>query len=170
MKNIIQKDNKILRVRAKQVTDATSKEIKKIINFMADAMFREPDGVGIAASQIGDPMQIFLVAKDILTPEKFNDPDFVKKRSKEYLVFINPVLTKRSAKKIKDIEGCLSVRGTYGEVTRAEKIIIEYLDESGKKKTRGASGLLSRVIQHEIDHLGGILFIDKAKNIKNLSY
>ena len=84
------------------------------------------------------------------------------------MIFINPCLKKLSQKKDKDIEGCLSVRGIYGEVARSEKVNIEYFDEAGKKHTRGATGLLARVIQHEMDHLNGGLFIDKAKNIKSL--
>jgi len=169
MRNIIQKDNKILRASAKPVADATSKEIKKIISFMAEAMFKEPDGIGIAAPQVGENLRIFLIAKDVLTPEKLNDPDYIKNRSREYLLFINPVLKKHSAKKSKDLEGCLSVRGEYGEVTRPEKVTVEYFDEHGKKRTRGASRLLARVIQHEIDHLNGVLFTDKAKNLRKLT-
>ena len=61
------------------------------------------------------------------------------------------------------------MRGVYGEVKRCEKVTVEYFDESGKKHARGASGLLARVIQHELDHLNGVLFIDKAKNIKKLT-
>ena len=150
--SILQKNDPILRKNAEPVKDFT--KLKSIISRMAEALFKEPDGIGIAAPQIGAGLKIFLVAQDI--PKH------------KYLVFINPELKKRSQKKHKDVEGCLSIRGYYGEVVRSEKIIIEYLDEYGKKHSRGASGLLARVVQHEIDHLNGILFIDKAKKIQKI--
>ncbi|MDP3784667.1 MAG: peptide deformylase [bacterium] len=153
---ILQKENKILREKAKKVDDPKSSEIKVLIKKMAEAMFAEPDGIGIAAPQLGAGLRIFLVAKDILQERK----------AVGYLVFINPVMKNASSKKNKDTEGCLSVRSYYGDVLRPEKITVEYFDESGKKHHRGASGLFARVIQHELDHLEGILFTDKAKNIK----
>lgn len=155
---ILQKESKILRGKAKNVDDPKSSEIKALIKKMAEAMFAEPDGIGIAAPQIGAGLRIFLVAKDILQGRK----------TANFLVFINPVLKKTSSKKDKDTEGCLSVRGYYGEVMRPEKITVEYIDEVGKKHTRGASGLFARVLQHELDHLEGILFIDKAKNLEKM--
>lgn len=167
---ILQKENKMLRKVARPVTGPESPEIKALIRRMAKAMFAEPDGIGIAAPQIGFPLRIFLVAKEAAVKsadalrEKIGTQD--KQRNRESLVFINPVLKNSASKKIKDVEGCLSVRGVYGEVPRAEKITIEYLDEFGKKRQRGASGLFARVIQHELDHLNGVLFTDKAKNIK----
>src|SRR3989338_8088790 len=150
---ILQRENKILREKAKRIGDLKSPEIKVLIKNMAEAMFAEPDGIGIAAPQIGLSLQIFLIAKNMGAAEE--------REKKDYLVFINPILKKMSRKKIGDVEGCLSVRGLYGEVLRAEKITVEYFDESGKKRRRGASGLFARVIQHELDHLAGILFIDK---------
>lgn len=180
--------NKILRRVAEGVADPKFAEIKTLINKMAEAMFAEPDGVGIAAPQIGIGLRVFLVAKDALSysskGERYNSSPHppplkirgggeegvelssqAKRRENGYFVFINPVIKKFSQKKTKDIEGCLSVRGVYGEVTRPEKLTIEYFDESGKKHARGASGLLARVIQHEADHLNGVLFIDKAEKI-----
>ncbi len=174
---ILQKENKILREKAERIEDLKSSGIKALIKKMAEAMFAEPDGIGIAASQIGKSLRIFLVAKDAAVKDaeelhqKINKE--LKERKKEparpaggYLVFINPIIKNTSSKKDKDTEGCLSVRGYYGDVARPEKITVEYFDENGKKHTRGASGLFARVIQHELDHLEGILFIDKAKNIK----
>ena len=162
---ILGKENKILREKTKDIRDFDSQELKLLIKKMSDAMFGEPDGIGIAAPQIGVSKRIFLVAEDVLYPEKLLDE---KKKTKKYLVFINPVLKNKSSKKLKDMEGCLSVRGIYGDVSRPEKVTVEYFDESGNKKQRGTSGLLARVIQHEMDHLEGVLFIDKAKNIKHI--
>src|SRR3989344_8034842 len=138
---ILQKENKILRESAKPVQNPGSAEIKVLIKKMAEAMFAEPDGVGIAASQIGVSLRIFLVAKDFLrgkTPGVFGDstPGVEEGKKLGYITFINPILKKYSRKKIKDAEGCLSVRGVYGEVPRAEKITIEYLDEFEKKHQR----------------------------------
>ncbi len=163
---ILQKESRALRQNAKPVADPKNTDIKNLVEKMAEAMFAEPDGIGIAAPQIGKRLRIFLVAKEAAVKNADELRSDVSPRKKEYLVFINPVMKNTSSKKEKDVEGCLSVRGLYGEVPRAEKITIEYLDESGKKRQRGASGLFARVIQHELDHLDGVLFIDKAKNIK----
>jgi len=163
---ILQKENKILREKAKEIKNFNSPELKSLIKKMSDAMFAETDGIGIAGPQIGESKKIFLAAEDVLHSDRFEKEN---SRTKNYLVFINPVLKNKSSKKTKDIEGCLSVRGLYGEIARPEKITVEYFNELGVKKSRGASGLFARVIQHEIDHLDGVLFIDKAKNIKKIS-
>jgi len=162
---ILQKENRVLREKTEEIRDFGSAKLKLLIKKMSDAMFGEPDGIGIAAPQIGISKKIFLIAEDVLYPERLLDD---KKKTKKYLVFINLVLKNKSSKKLKDMEGCLSVRGTYGDVARPEKITVEYFDELGNKKIRGTSGLFSRVIQHEMDHLDGILFTDKAKNIKHI--
>lgn len=164
---ILQKNNLVLRTAAKAVEKIKSDETKLLIKNMAAALLKEPDGIGIAAPQIGISLKIFLVTADVLAPETLKER--AGGTEPGILVFINPTIKKRSTKKNVDIEGCLSVRGDYGEVTRPEKITIEYFDENGKKISRGASGLLARVIQHEMDHLDGVLFVDKAKNIKHIS-
>ena len=82
------------------------------------------------------------------------------------MVFINPVITKLSRKKIWTPEGCLSVRWLYGEVARADKATIRAYDEHGKVFTRGGSGLIAQIFQHETDHFDGTLFIDKARNVE----
>ncbi|MDO8523558.1 MAG: peptide deformylase [bacterium] len=165
---IVQKENKVLRENAGNVADIDTAEVKTVIKKMAEAMFKEPDGIGIAAPQIGESLRIFLVAGEVVssTSEELRQKE--KMDDQIYLTFINPVFKKVSAKKNKDVEGCLSVRGIYGEVTRPEKVTIEYFDEHGKKHSRGASGLFARVLQHEMDHLEGTLFIDKAKNIHKI--
>lgn len=175
---ILQKDNLVLREIAKPVSDFQSPGLKALIAKMADAMFKEPDGIGIAAPQIGESLQIFLVSVEVLKLDGKSGPSSksgIKSQKKanftpglDFLVFLNPKIKKFSIKKSKDIEGCLSVRGFYGEVTRPEKLNVEYFDENGYKHSRGVSGLFARVIQHEVDHLNGMLFIDKAKNIRKL--
>ncbi|MBI3019746.1 MAG: peptide deformylase [Parcubacteria group bacterium] len=88
-----------------------------------------------------------------------------KKENHADIVFINPEITRRSRKKITMDEGCLSVRWWYGGVERAEKATVHAYDENGTRFTRGASGLLAQIFQHETDHLDGVLFIDKASNL-----
>ena len=165
---ILQKESKVLRAIAKPVANFRASGLKELISEMAEAMFKEPDGIGIAAPQIGESLRVFLVSAEVKRIDSGEPHDASKKKSKDFLVFINPQIKKFSAKKSKDVEGCLSVRGFYGEVTRPEKLNVEYFDETGKKHSRGASGLFARVVQHEIDHLNGVLFIDKAKNVKKL--
>lgn len=165
---IVQKENKVLREIAEKVDDIKSAEIKTLISRMAEAMFREPDGIGIAAPQIGESLRVFLVAGEAISSTSEELRQKGKPAEQTYTAFINPVFKKVSAKKDKDVEGCLSVRGIYGEVTRPEKLTIEYFDEHGKKHSRGASGLFARVLQHEMDHLEGTLFIDKAKNVHKI--
>src|SRR3989344_4683222 len=139
---ILQKENKDLRKAAEKVTDLKSAEIKHLIGRMAEAMFKEPDGVGIAAPQIGESLRVFLVAKDIFAPLPERDGKEKKERQKEYLAFINPVMKKYSQKKSKDIEGCLSVRGFYGEVQRPEKILLNILTKAEKNMPEGQVGFL----------------------------
>ena len=83
-------------------------------------------------------------------------------------VFINPKITKISKKKQAVKEGCLSVIGVFGAMQRAEKVTVEAYNEKGEKFSRGASGLLAQIIQHEMDHLNGILFIDTATNLEKI--
>ena len=89
----------------------------------------------------------------------------MKKKIREWrsYVYINPVIKKTSRRSLDDAEGCLSVKDTFGMVKRAEKITVEAYDEKGVKFMRGASRFFARVLQHELDHLEGILFIDKAE-------
>src|SRR3989344_6300605 len=98
---ILSKENKILREKTKEIRDFDSQELKLLIKKMSDAMFGEPDGIGIAAPQIGISKKIFLIAEDVLYPERLLDD---KKKTKKYLVFINLVLKNKSSKKLKDME------------------------------------------------------------------
>ncbi len=168
--DIVEKNNAVLRKKAKEVSNPLSLEVKNTIKKMAKALFNEPDGIGLAAPQIDVSLRIFLITNDVYSPKEIEKRNEIKNRSQiGYTAFLNPIVKKTSGKKNNDTEGCLSVRGIYGNVARPEKIIIEYLDENGEKHSRGASNLLARVIQHEMDHLNGILFIDKAKDIKHIA-
>lgn len=156
--SILDRDAKVLRQIAKPVPvkDIGSKKLGDIIAKMKKAVHGEEDGVAIAAPQVGAALRIFVVKGGVLP------------KHPEDRVFINPEILKASKKKAKMEEGCLSVRWLYGNVERHEKITISAYDEKGNKKTVGASGLLSQIFQHEIDHLEGVLFIDKAENLRDL--
>lgn len=158
MSKIIQKNDKVLRQVAKEIPlkEIGSVKIKNIIKNMRETLFASENGVALAAPQIGELIRLFIVS----IPEI--DKEEKKTRQDPPLVFINPKIKKVSRKKNILEEGCLSIEGTFGKTKRAEKLTIEALDENGKKFTHGASGLLAQIIQHEIDHLNGILFIDYA--------
>ena len=164
MVKIFQKEALVLRNIAKDVPidNITSAKIQKILNDMKKALDSQDDGVAIAAPQIGQGLRIFTVSPKI---KKFS---LDKEDKKDNLVYINPILTKISKEKSLVEEGCLSVRYLYGKVLRATRATVEAYDEKGKKFRRGASGILAQVFQHEIDHLNGILFVDKATNIENI--
>jgi len=181
MKRILQKDKDkvILRGTTKEVPvdKITTPKIKKIIKEMSLALGSQDDGVALAAPQIGYPLSIFIVSgrifdKDFLEGSRFGESleEEIKKKIEKKafpdIIFINPKISKLSRKKEWLLEGCLSVRWLYGKVERSQKATLTAYDEKGKKFTRGASGLLAQIFQHEIDHLKGVLFIDHAKDVK----
>ena len=160
MVKIIQGKEEILRTTAKEVIieEIGGKKIKKIIKEMKEALDSCDDGIALAAPQIGVPLRLFVVSPKVYGDKDKNQPT----------VFINPKITSLSKKTQRIEEGCLSLRWLYGEVKRAERATVEARDERGIKFTRGASGLLAQVFQHELDHLQGVLFTDKAKNVRNI--
>lgn len=174
MEPIVQNGNLVLRQVAKEVliSDILSPDIKNILQRMKVALDSQDDGVAIAAPQIGVSLRIFVVSEKAL-----EIPDDVNERKKKpidmtkhygHIVFINPVLKKISKTKSKLEEGCLSVRYAYGKVNRAKQATVDAYDENGIFFTRGGSGLMAQIFQHEIDHLNGILFIDKATDVKEM--
>lgn len=155
MLKIITLPNEILRKRSKEIDRELilSDKIKKLIAEMLVIM-KTADGVGLAAPQVGESIRLCVINQTADEANLKND-----------LVLINPVWKKLSIKKDVMEEGCLSVPKTYGKVKRYVKIKVEALDERGETISFTASGLLARVIQHEVDHLDGVLFIDKAKDV-----
>jgi len=141
----------VLRSSAKPV-DNVDDEIRALIRTMQSAM-KEAEGIGLAAPQIGVPLRIFVA----------------EVKGKFYAV-INPEIIKTSKKTDIMEEGCLSVPGYYGPVKRFRRIVISGLDQRGKKIKIKAFGLLARVFQHEIDHLNGTLFVDKAKELRKVEH
>ena len=146
------------------LSDISSPEIKKIIHEMSEALRHAPDGIGIAAPQIGYSVRIFLASEEALKyddAKEMTEEEREKKEWKQY-IFINPIIKNVSKKKLRELEGCLSVPKKFGLVDRAEKVTVEAYDEHGKKFQRGTSQLYARLMQHEIDHLDGHLFIEKV--------
>ncbi|OIO32220.1 MAG: peptide deformylase [Candidatus Yonathbacteria bacterium CG_4_10_14_3_um_filter_47_65] len=173
MVEIVQKENSILRKATEEVPlgDITGAQIKKTLADMKEALDSQDDGVAIAAPQIGVSLRIFIVSRKVFTMKE-KDNEIEKSKTKNAtgnnLVCINPVITGTSKKQLWLDEGCLSVRWLYGKVKRAEKATIRAYNEYGKLFTHGGSGLLAQIFQHETDHLNGILFIDKAKDIEEI--
>jgi peptide deformylase len=169
MVTIIQKENPILRQTAAlvPVEDIGSAKIRKVIRDMQAALSTQPDGVAIAAPQIGVSLAIFLVSGKIFD-ERWRHGDGIppgEKPSSPDIAFINPEIVKMSKAKKWMHEGCLSVRPLWGEVERSTHATITAYGADGVKFKRGAAGLLAHIFQHETDHLHGILFIDKARNV-----
>lgn len=142
-------------------------EIKNLISDLNDAILSQSDAAAISAIQIGKPVRLFIISKRVFGFDSDASKDI---KNKEDLIFINPKIVKVSKAKQTLEEGCLSVRYVYGKVTRPEKVIVEALDENGKKFSRGFSGLLAQIVQHENDHLNGILFTDKAIDLQEISH
>ena len=173
MKKIVQKDDKVLREKTEDIDLdlIKSSKIQKILTEMSQALKSQSDGVAIAAPQIGYSLSIFLVSGKIFHKDFFKEnglDGLINVPSKDIpsdLIFINPKISKLSKDKEWLPEGCLSVRWLYGKTRRSKKATITAYDQNGKKFTRGASGLLAQIFQHETDHLKGTLFIDSAKDI-----
>jgi len=168
---IVKFPHSVLRRPAEAVKPAeiSSARIRLLIADMKETLAAAADGVGLAAPQVGVRLRIFLVSEEALQIDSRVRTDAPgaqgKKRAWEYRVFINPVLKKRSRKKIEMAEGCLSVPGKFGLVPRSEKILVEWLDEHGQKHARGLTKFFARVIQHELDHLDGLLISDRARRL-----
>lgn len=173
-KNILKTPDPMLHQHASEVLveEISSKKIQRILREMQETISFTEEGIGIAAPQIGYSLRIFLASEEALRWDEAVDMPKEERKKKQwtYYTFINPVIKNISKKKISDVEGCLSIPKKYGTVERAEKVSVEAYDEHGKKFQRGTTQLYARVIQHEIDHLNGILFTSKAKNIKHIAH
>ena len=130
--------------------DFVNKKLRSFIEDMVETMY-ESDGVGLAAPQVGLSQRIIVL----------DDGNGL-------LELVNPEITKKEGSQI-GLEGCLSVPGYYGNVDRYDKITVRALDKYNKKKIIKAEGFLARILQHEIDHLDGHLFIEKASDIHRIS-
>ena len=152
VKKILTEPNKLLRQVSKSV-DKVGDEERALMDDMLDTMYDAP-GIGLAAIQIGVPKRIIVM--DISRDEDKKEPRY----------FVNPVIKNRNIEKAKYEEGCLSVPDQFAEIERPNACEVEYLDYHGKKQLLKADGLLATCIQHEMDHLEGILFIDYLSKLK----
>jgi len=170
MEDIIQTPHPSLRQISESVPveKIHSTEVQAVIKKMKQALTSQDDGVAIAAPQIGVLLRIFVISGRAFDVDEDGTENLPAKQTSPDLVFINPVITNHSQKKEEMEEGCLSVRWKYGWVKRYTKATISAYNEYGEKVSRGGSGLIAQIFQHEIDHLDGILFIDKADDIKDL--
>ena len=152
IKKILTEPNKILRQVSKKVQKVGEEE-RRLMDDMLDTMYAA-NGIGLAAVQVGIPKRIIVmdVSKDV--------------ENKDPMYFVNPVIQQNAKNKSTYEEGCLSVPDQYAEIERPSKCEIEYLDYNGEKKLLKAEGLLATCIQHEMDHLEGILFIDYLSKLK----
>jgi peptide deformylase len=146
------------------IRDITSPHIQKVLRDMRHALTSYNvdgfNGVAIAAPQIGVPLRIFLVHDT--NPERKNNPEALQIPD---LVAINPTIVKISKKRRIVGEGCLSVPEHYGAVKRSLNATIRAYDAQGNVFERGAGGILAQIFQHEVDHLDGILFVDRAEKV-----
>ncbi|MFO0719081.1 MAG: peptide deformylase [Candidatus Paceibacterota bacterium] len=166
MTKILQKNEPLLREKSLEipVKDIATAKIQKILEKMKKTLATQDDGVAIAAPQIGELLRIFIVSHKVFAMEK-NDENHTNYSD---MVFINPKIIKLSKETDLMEEGCLSVRYLYGKVQRSKKAMVEAYDENGKKFKKGGSGILAQIFQHETDHLNGVLFIDKAIDLKDI--
>jgi peptide deformylase len=165
---VVQQGARVLREKAAPIAkkDIGSKELNSLIKKMKDVLAKEEFGVAIAAPQVGESIRLFVIAEKAFKDDTKEGTE-KKDETTKHLVYINPEITRLSRKKHEMSEGCLSVRGVYGNVVRHEKASIKALDENGKPFTYHASDLIAHIFQHEVDHLDGILFIDKAVSLQD---
>tara|TARA_B100001287_G_scaffold269835_1_gene267757 strand:+ start:424 stop:942 length:519 start_codon:yes stop_codon:yes gene_type:complete len=152
VKTILTEPNDILR-KVSEPVDKVGKDEKILMDDMLETMYAA-NGIGLAAIQIGVPKRIIVM--DLRREDGKKDPRY----------FVNPVIKNKDQSKSTYEEGCLSVPNQFAEIDRPSKCDVEYLDYNGEKKILKAEGLLATCIQHEMDHLEGILFIDYLSKLK----
>ena len=152
VRTILTEPNKILRQVSKTV-ETVGKDERELMDDMLDTMY-SANGIGLAAIQVGVPKRIIVM--DISKDGNKKEPRY----------FVNPVIKNKDPIKSTYEEGCLSVPNQFAEIDRPSKCEVEYLDYNGEKKILKAEGLLATCIQHEMDHLEGILFIDYLSKLK----
>jgi len=140
----------ILKQKAKRVRTIDS-SVKKLISDMIETMHSVPGRVGLAAPQVGVSLRVIVIG----LPEA------------EDIAIVNPEIVRRRGERLID-EGCLSVPGYFGQVQRAESVTVKGRDQSGKEIRIKAEGLLAQALEHEIDHINGVLYLDHLESVDNL--
>ena len=141
-----------LRAKAKPVGAATGDAVRDLSAKMLTTMYAAP-GIGLAAPQVGEMLRLVVI-------------DLQKDDARDPLVLVNPEIVAESDELATREEGCLSLPGQYAEVTRPARVKVRYLDLTGAKREIEGEGLLSACLQHEIDHLNGVLFVDYLSALK----
>jgi peptide deformylase len=144
--------NPILKAKARRVADADADQVRALVPRMFAAMYNAP-GIGLAAPQVGIGLRLFVI--DLQADEK-RDP----------VVLVNPEIVARSPELATREEGCLSIPGQYADVTRPARVRVRFEDAAGIKTEIEAEGLLAACLQHELDHLDGVLFVDHLSALK----
>ena len=164
---IVQAGEAVLRQRGKDLSagEIRSREIQNLIEWMRETMYDAP-GVGLAAPQVGLALRLAVIEDK---PENLKDvpADYLKERDRKavpFHVIVNPKLTLDGSADAEFFEGCLSLAGFTAVVPRARKVRVECLDHQGEPKTIQASGWYARILQHEIDHLEGTVYIDRMRS------
>ena len=160
LRQILTEPNKILREKSLTVK-VVDEDLQKLMDDMLETMYAAP-GIGLAAIQVGVPKRVIVL--DIAPKDKPNIAP--KDKPKNPMHFINPEIITKSENSSTYEEGCLSVPGQFAEINRPDKCHIKYLDYYGQPKEIKADGMLATCMQHEIDHLEGILFIDYLSKLK----
>jgi peptide deformylase len=155
----------VLRARARPIepTQIGSPRIQQLIDDMFETM-QEYQGVGLAAPQVHESLRVFVAG---FTP---NDEDDESTRGVPLMALINPEITPISPELVEDWEGCLSIPDIRGRVPRSRQISVRAYDRRGKRIELKAAGFTARVIQHETDHLDGVLFFDRMKSFQTLTF
>jgi len=158
----------VLRARAKPVdpADIKSAPVQQLIDDMLETM-REYQGVGLAAPQVHESLRLFVAG---FAPGAGDDEDGDEDEDVPLMAIINPEITPIGDEMIEDWEGCLSIPDIRGRVPRARSIVVNALDRFGKRIELEAQGYAARVIQHETDHLDGVLFFDRMKSLGSMTF
>ena len=163
LKQILTEPNSILRMKSLLV-DKVDIELQKLMDDMLETMYAAP-GIGLAAIQVGVPKRVIVL--DIKWRDKLESTNDKKyEERKNPMCFVNPEIIAKSTNNSIYEEGCLSVPGQFAEIARPDKCHVKYLDYYGQPKEFVAEGMLATCIQHEMDHLEGILFIDYLSKLK----
>ena len=160
LREIIVVDHPILRKKAKKV-DKITPEIRRLIDDMVETM-RDAPGVGLAAPQLGVSQRVIVVEYAEDEEQETPDGQAPKPAKKRLYAVVNPEITRRSEEMVEGVEGCLSIPGWAGSVMRHAEVEVKGLNRAGGKFKLRARGWLARIFQHEVDHLDGILFIDRV--------
>jgi peptide deformylase len=151
LRPIVRFPDSVLQRRAAPVT-AFDASLDRLIDDMIDTMYAAP-GIGLAAPQVGESLRLCVIDLSI------------GRKGGEVLILINPEFVEREGMQLED-EGCLSVPGFSATVARPSRAVVRALDRTGQERTIDATGLLARALQHEIDHLDGLLFLDRLRGLK----